>query len=96
MRFLLKNVANPEFQKLQQRSKQKDTFPLDRKSISTSWKEEIFKKYVSICVENSFHSQEYLTNWKIFYQGEKQFLFGAMKFFKKIGFHIVSIMVSTL
>ena len=96
MRFLLKKVANPEFQKLQQSSKQKDTFPLVRKSILTRWKEEVFKKYVSIWVENSFHSQEYLTNWKIFYYGEKQILLGAMKFFKKIGLHIVSIMVSTL
>ena len=86
MRFLLKNVANPEFQKLQQSSKQKDTFPLDRKSISTSWKEEIFKKYVSIFVENSFHSQEYLTNWKIFTREKNSFYLEQWSFLKKLAF----------
>ena len=40
-------IATPEFQKLQQSSVQKILFPLDRKSVSTSWNEEFVKKYGS-------------------------------------------------
>ena len=65
VRFFLKEVAKPAFQNFNRALNKKILFPIDRKSVSTSWNEELIKKHVSTLLKNCFHSQEYLTNEKM-------------------------------
>ena len=50
----------------------KRLFPLDRKSVSTSWNEEHVKKYISTWRKSCFHNQEHLKNGKkLFFTSQK-------------------------
>ena len=83
IRFPLKKVATPEFQNFNKALNKRILFTLDRKSVSTSWKEELVKKYVSIWLENSFHRQECLTNELFFIRQKNSFFWEQWSFFKK-------------
>ena len=81
--FLLKGWLLQIFRIFNGALNQTILFLLDRKFVSTSWNEEFVKKTVSLG-RNCFHCLEYLINGKNgFFQREKQFLLGAMKFFCK-------------
>ena len=95
IRFLLKRLLPPNFKIFNRALNKTILFLLDRKFVFTSRNEEFVKKLSP--QEKQFWLPGISDKWKktLFHQPEKQFPQGAMKFFCKIGFRIISIMVTT-